>query len=185
MMRSLPIYPGRFLAVVLLFALVLPSLAGDREDTRRIVVIDDDGHEQTITMHDGQLELVMTSDAGSEVHAFDMEALAPVFDEALTTAMAGLEEALVAWQEADIDIRVEDDMLTIEQGDRVQAVNVKMLAHTIDEALSGVFAGLEHPRGWHEVAEDDLDAEMTSLRAEVEALQEELILLREELAGRR
>ena len=170
------------LLLVAVFLVALPALAGDRDEARRIVVVDDQGHEQTITLNDNQIELVVTTEDGTEVHAFDMDALAPVIDEAMGTALVGLEEAMAALREADLEIHVDDDMLTIEHGDQVRAVNVTMLARTIDEALSGFFANLDGTRHRHRVAAtDDLDLETEALREEIAALQDELRQLQAEL----
>lgn len=180
----------RLLAALALVALVpLVALAGTDPEPRRITIVDGDGHEHVITLSGSAIEVVSEEDGELSVHAFDFAGLEPVLDDVLDEAMTGLDEAMAELEALDLSISVDGDMIVMEHGDAVHAVNVQFLSETVGEMIGEVMAEFDgsvtididdHDHGgWQ-----DLDRETEELRAEVRALKKELKELTEELARR-
>lgn len=139
--------------------------AGDGDSPGRLVVVAGDGVTHTLSFDGEMIEVVSEGDGRSSVHAFNMVALAPVIEEAVTSALASVDVSLASLDLggiedicADIDLSSLDDMLDELDNDLV-----------ID--LSG--------DSWQ-----DLDEETRALREEMAALRRELADLKQQLEDR-
>ncbi|MEZ4387882.1 MAG: hypothetical protein R3D98_09955 [Candidatus Krumholzibacteriia bacterium] len=174
------------LAGLLLLALVSAGLADERDGDGRLVIVDDHGGQQVITLRGNAIEVVSEGPDGESVRVFDLAALEPILDEAVGSALAGLSSALDALRAEDFHIDLDQDMITVAHGDQVRAVNVRALARTIDQVLTEALADLDGACGTSQVrAAADEDVETAALRQEVADLKVELQRLQEELHARR
>lgn len=166
------------LSVVLAAA---PTATAETGRPHRVIIIEDDGAQHTITLDGSSLEFLSQEDGGETVVAFDLAALGPVIDEAVAGALAGLDGALAALD--DFDVRVEDDVLAIRQGDDVTRVDLEDLGRRIDIARQEMRRELAH-EGIVIGDARDRTGEAADLRAEIAALQAELTQLRADLEAR-
>ena len=176
---------SRIAVVGLLGLLVVLAAAmtatAETERPQRVIVIEDDGAQHTITLDGSSLEFLSQEDGGETVVAFDLAALGPVIDEAVAGALAGLDGALAALD--DIDVQVEGDVLVIRQGDDLTRVDLDDLGRRVDIAMQEVRRDLQR-EGIVIGGLSDHDDATADLRAEIAALQEELARLRADLEAR-
>jgi len=174
-----------FLAMCSLLVTV-PALAGDDDEVRQITIVDDEGNEHVISLSGTSIEVVTEADGEVSVHAFDFEGLEPLMEDVVASVSMELDDVMSELEDLDLNISIDGDMVVVEQGESVHAVNVQFLSETVGELLGGVLADFDGGVHVHiDENEDDFDVETKALQAEVRALKKELRLLTEELSRQR
>jgi hypothetical protein len=139
------------------------------DSPQRVVIIDDDGVEHVVSFDGAMLEVVTGDGDDVSVHAFDLAALEPLIDEAITTALAEVDLALASIDSESID-RALDAIREHLDGDL-----------TIDlQGLDDLDA-----TGWDRTAHDELERETRALREDMARLRAELDQLTERLRDER
>jgi len=167
-------------SIWLILSLVLVAslaVAGERDCQQRLVIVGDDGNEATVTFNGNRLRVVATEDGNSSVHEFDFSCLEGLIDEAVTSAMAGLEAAFEDLERQEISIGMDGpDQIVISHGDQTAAFNLEVLAAELERTLADI-----HLDFGRELEPDEF-VQITSEQDEAEQLREELDNLKAELA---
>lgn len=161
----------RFLVIGLAILPVHPALAGDDGGTRNVVVVGENGEKATFTL-DGS-RLTVTAEEGDDisVREVDLAEIAAMVDDALAGAMAGMEAALDALAESDIEVRMDPDHQLVVRADG------ESTTIDLDEVMAAVAAAMDDIAVEFDAdAADDgeLEQEIADLRAEIESLRAEL-----------
>lgn len=176
-----------------------PALARDRDDavdrreTRRVVIVGDDGQEATVTLDGSRLRVIATDGDEVQVEEIDLSEIGALVNEAITEAMRGVNDALDHLADHDFSmhvsperrIRVESDMADLEfDMDEILAEVEASVNEAMRELQRELDSHADRDRHRHErvapgrVAEDE---EMAGLREEIDALQREIRQLRAEI----
>jgi len=173
-------------SIWLIFTLLLVAslaVAGERDCQQRLVIIGDDGDEATVTFTGNRLQVVAIEDGSRSVHEFDFSCLEGLIDEAVNSAMAGLETAFEDLERQDISISLEDaNQIVISHGDQIAAFNLEILAAQLEQTLANInfdfgreLGGSEFVHGADEQSEtEQLREELDNLKAELARLQSDL-----------
>ncbi len=109
-----------------------------------VVIIGDDGQQVTLTVVDDQLHIISREDGEVEVHTVDLNELGAMIEDAVTTAMRGVDRALEA---------VAEHLCA----DAPRQVRIKRRASTEESALRAEIAALQ--------------AEIAALRTDLQRLR--------------
>ncbi len=152
------------------------ALAGDDQDSRRVVVIGDDGEHTTLTINGNRMKVVASDGSDVTVHEFDFSQLGELINSTVSAAMAGLED--------DLSIQLDDEMLQVTHGDQACAVNMEIVAQELRHSLANLHEHLNFNMSNAHAHAQDRDHELSDteeLQAELDRLKAELGNLREEL----
>ena len=99
------------LCILTVFALTAVALADSvpDHDGGRLVVIGENGDHATVTLDGSRLHVVTVEDGDVAVHEFDFTLLGEIFDDAFGAALEGVDEALDALEDQDLNISFCDD----------------------------------------------------------------------------
>jgi polyhydroxyalkanoate synthesis regulator phasin len=169
---------------LILLALTLAATAALADDhviklDRQIVITDDADTETTVRLDDGRLQIVVGGPGEQAVHEFDLDRLGVIIDQAVGSAMSGLEEAL----DEDLTISVENGhLINVKQGDRACGFDARLLVREIQRSLGSIQNDIQRELGHrHGVHQDSERDEMAELEAELDRLKAELKSLRDDL----
>lgn len=173
-------------SIWLILALLLvgsAAVAGEPDCRQRVVIVGEDGDEATVTLTGSRLQVVTIEDGDQAVHEFDFSCLGGLIDEAVTSAMVGLESALEDLEREEISIHMDDmDQIVISHGDQVAAFNLQVLAAQLEQTLAHFHVDLERELGAIEFVDGaDEQDEAEQLREELDNLKAELDRLRGDL----
>jgi diacylglycerol kinase family enzyme len=147
------------------------AFAGDDGAKRNVVVVGENGEKATFTL-DGS-RLTMTAEEGDDisVREVDLAEIAALVDDALAGAMVGMEAALDALAESDIQVHVDPDHRIVVQADG-ESTSIDLAA--VMDAVSAAMQEMAGEFDADAADEGELQREIAELRAEIEALQAEL-----------
>ncbi len=104
-------------------------------------------------------------------------------DQAVTSALAGLDQTLAELRARDVSVVLQEGFLTVSEGDRVCTVDVATMLAEVESGLQGMFVGMDGElpvrRGVHH--DDGQDHEAARLRDELDSLKAEVDRLRDDL----
>ena len=173
-------------SIWLILTLVLATslaFAGERDCQQRLVIVGDDGDEATVTFSGNRLQVVAIEDGDRTVHEFDFSCLEGLIDEAVTSAMAGLEAAFEDLEQQEISIGMDGpDQIVISHGDQMASFNLEVLAAQLERTLADIHLDfdleLEPDEFVHDANErneaEQLREELDNLKAELARLQSDL-----------
>jgi hypothetical protein len=150
---------------------VYPALAADHGATRNVVVVGENGEKATVTF-DGS-RLTVTAEEGDDisVQEVDLAEIAAMVDDALAGAMVGVEAALDAFAESDIEVRMESDHQLVVQADgKSTTIDLGAMMAAVAEAMDDIAVEFDADAA----DEGELEQEIANLRAEIERLRAEL-----------
>lgn len=148
-----------------------PALGGDDGGKRNVVVVGENGEKATFTL-DGS-RLTVTAEEGDDisVQEVDLAEIAAMVDDALAGAMVGMEAALDALAESDIEVRMDPDHQLVVRADG------ESTTIDLDEVMAAVAAAMDDIAVEFDADTADegaLEQEIADLRAEIESLRAEL-----------
>jgi hypothetical protein len=161
----------RILVACLTLLTTVAAFAGDDGGKHNVVVVGDDGDKATFTI-DGS-RLTVTAEDGDDitVKEIDLAEISALVDDALDGALVGLESALDALAESDIQVRVDPEHRIVVSADgETTTIDLQEMMDAVSAAMDKV-----------EVETDDQSADEVELQREIDALRAEIDKLRSEL----
>ncbi len=147
------------------------TFAGDDGGKRNVVIVGDNGEKATLTLDGSRLTVTAEEDGDISVREVDLAEIAAMVDDALAGAMVGMEAALDALAESDIEVRVDPEHRVVVHADGAStAIDLDEVMAAVSEAMDGIAVELDG----NGEDEEQLQQEITALRAEIDALRSEL-----------
>ncbi len=178
--------PNRLATLVLVAAGLLPLLpsgaaAGSAQE-QGLVITDDAGNHARVSVTGDRIEVVTVEGGATSVHTVDLGELDLAIDEAVDSALAGLDVALAELRDRDVSVVLDEGLLTVSEGQRVCTVDVATMLGELESGLQGLFAGRGElsPR-IRVITDDEHDHEAAQLRDELDSLKAEVDRLRDDL----
>ena len=160
-------------------------------DDSRIVVIDDDGEQTTLTLENGELTVVTTDGDETETRIINLEAMGLLAGDIMDEAQVDLAGLLKEIESMQFQCRLgQDNRLNLSFDDSEFELD---LDQVMAQVASAVQLGLSEIRTsewtsrsnrWDEVSDDELRDELENLKVEMQELRKELQNLQKEKTDR-